>query len=84
MTMVGIVEVASAAGSGALVAAAKFLWDIRNDARSAMQILTGHESIERDGLVHQVEDHSTLIEGNQRAIQETQTRIERVEEEVGA
>lgn len=82
--MVGIVEVAAAVLSGAGVAGAKFLFDIRNDARAAMQILTGHESIEGDGLVHEVEDNSAAIEGNQRAIRENQTRIERVEQERGA
>jgi len=79
--MPGVVEVAATAGSGALVAGAKFLWDIRNDARAAMQILTGHESIEGDGLVHQVEDNSAAIEGNQRAIRKNQTRIEHIEQE---
>jgi hypothetical protein len=70
--------------SGSAVLGAKALLDIRDDAHEAMQILTGREDLNGDGLVHQVEDNTEQIDVNRRDILANSSRLERIEQEVGS
>lgn len=70
--------VASTLGGGALLAIASYVRDIRNDAATALRILTGEEEIDGDGLVHVVEVQGEAIAENRERIEEHSQQIDRL------
>jgi hypothetical protein len=66
-----VLTLLAATASGSLIAAARYLRDIRNDAATALRILTGEDEVEEDrGLVYEVDKLSDRVDRIEQRVTE--------------